>query len=338
MKARTLAAALTVVAIAGCSSAKPQRTVIGVRKVALAMAFSDQALKTVVPPRIVVEIIPAPPEAIVAALPEAAPYIAPRPPAAVTPPAPPPPAACPTAPKGGPLPDPAPVAISKPPVAGTYVQRNKGTIKINGAIPLTFPYPAISLVVVRDVKVEDVPDPLYGTVRTTSFTLQDQVTPTIKTVSRYEFNATQMNLVQRDVVNGQQVTSLKPTPGVEVLGFGGPGSSWTSAGIDPATANALAVQGTIPTNEAVDLCGKLVDTLKVSTDEHQVNATTGDQSGTRAGTPTVTSYATQLGGLPVRREQHVNQVASTDAGPVSFDTDVVSTFVSTSPLPAGPGR
>jgi hypothetical protein len=334
MRTRILRAALAVVTLAGCSSGRPQRTVIGVRKVALAMAFSDQALKTVVPPRIVVTYVPAPPEAIVAALPEAAPYIPPAPPAATAPPKPPTPA-CPKAAPGGPLPDPAPVALTKPPVAGTYVQQNKGTIKLNGAVPLSLPYPTFSLVIIRDIAVADVFDPVYGTVRTTSFTLEDQILPTIKTVSRYEYNATQMNLVQRDVVNGAATTRLKPTPAVEVLAFTGPNTSWNAAGLDTSTATALSVQGTIAPNEAVDLCGKLVDTLRVSTDEHQVNATTGEQSGSRAGTPTVTSYATQLGGLPVRRELHTTQIASTDAGPVSFDTDVVSTFTSTTPMAPG---
>jgi hypothetical protein len=331
---RVVAVAVALALLAGCSHSRPKKTVIGVRKVALAMAFSDQALKTKVPPRIVVNLIPAPPEAIVAALPEAAAYMPPPSPTIPAPPKPPA-AACPKAPTS-PLPDPAPVAISTPPVAGTYLQQNKGTIKINGAVPLTLPYPTFSTIEIRDITAEDVFDPAaLATVRKTSFTLEDQILPTTKIVSRYQYDALQVNLISREVVSGKQVTRVVTTPAVEVLGFGGPNSTWTSAGIDVSTATALSVQGSVVSQEPVDVCGKLVGTLRVSTDEQQVNGTTGEQSGTRAGTPTITNYATQLGGLPIRREQHTSQVVSTDAGPVSFDTDVVSTLVSTAPRPPG---
>jgi hypothetical protein len=59
------------------------------------------------------------------------------------------------------------------------------------------------------------------------------------------------------------------------------------------------------------------------------------QSGTRANQPTITNYAPQYGGLPVRREQHTSQVFRTDAGPLTLDTDVVSTLFAVEPLPPG---
>ena len=65
----------------------------------------------------------------------------------------------------------------------------------------------------------------------------------------------------------------------------------------------------------------------------QVDVDSRQQSGTRAGEPTITNYAPQYGGLPVRREQHTSQVIHTDAGPITLDIDVVGTLFSVKPFP-----
>lgn len=318
-------------ALAGCGFQAPDRTTLGVQRVGLDLAYSDDALKVIVPPRIVVKYVPAAPQAILAAVPGAKPYL----PAALPPSARPEPTACPKAPQGSVPDQPAAVAITTPPAAGTYLQRNVGTIKVGGATPLTFDYPAISRVVIRDVKSEDVVDPSYGKERQTSFVMEDQILPTFKIISTYQYNPRQLNLLKRDTVSGSTTTNFNPTPAVEVLAFTGPGTSWTGAGLDTVTLKSLTVQGSITAPEPIDVCGVLIDAERVSTDEKQVDVLNGNQSGTRTGQPAITHYANQFGGLPVRREQHTSQVVRTGAGPVTLETDVVSTLMSVRPLPPG---
>jgi hypothetical protein len=327
--ARIVAAGLATLVLAGCSFSAPDKTSLGVRRVGLDLAYSDNDLKVAVPPRIILKYVPAPPAAILAALPSASAYLPPPTPTAVPPVVPP----CPKAPAGSVPEQAATVAITTAPVAGTYLQRNVGTIKVSGTTPLTFQYPEVSQFVIRNVKTEIVTDPSYGRESHTTFVVEDQITPTFKIVSSYLYDPRQLTLLRRDTISGATITTFRPTPGVEVLAFTGQGGSWTGTGIDTVTLDTMTVQGSIAAPEAVDVCGTLIDAERVSTDEKQVDVANRSQSGTRVGQPSITHYATQFGGLPVRREQHTSQVVRTEKGPVTLETDVVSTMMSVQPVP-----
>lgn len=321
MKIRFLAIGAALALLSGCAA--PDRTVLGARRVGLDLAYSDDALKVPIPPRIITQYFPALPEELAAAFPGFNPV-------KVTPV--PGPFACPKAPADAVPEDPATVAFATKPVLGTYLSHNVGTIKLNGAIPITVPYPIYSKLIVRDVSTKDTTVPVTGTIRTTTFVIEDQILPNYKIISTYTYDARVLNLVERDTdINGAKTTFV-PSPAVEVFAFAGPGATWNSAGIDTATSNSLAVSGSIAATEPVDVCGAMIDAQKASTNEMQVDARTGNQSGTRTGKPTITHWATQYGGLQIRRETHSSQVVQTQSGPISIDTDVVSTLMSIRPV------
>lgn len=335
--ARATALVSAMLTLTGCGWNSPSKTELGIRRIGLDLAYSDEALRVKVPPRILVKYVPAPPAALIARVPGAATYLPDdQPPPHV--PAPKEPLACPKAPAGAVPEEPAAVAITSPPVAGTYLQRNVGTIKVSGSPPLTFTYPEISELVIRDVKTQEVVDPSLGRILKTTFVAEDRVLPTYKIVSKYEYDTKQVNLLERSIISGATTTTFHPSAGVEVVSFGGPGATWDAAGVDTDARNTLVVQGSIAQPEVVDVCGMLVDSQKVSTDENQVDVANASKSGSRAGMPIVTHYAMQFGGLPVRRDQHTTQVIRTDAGPVTVDTDVVSTLMSIHPLPPEQAR
>jgi hypothetical protein len=324
---KLLALVLATSLLSACGAGQPEKSSIGVRKVALGLAYSDKDLKVDLPPEVIIRYLPALPDDIAAAFPGTRPLLPPNNPFGIF--------TCTPAAADAPVSDVAPSAITTPPKEGTYLVQNKGTLKIGGAIPITLPYPPFTKLVIRGVKVEDVDDIYAGSVRKTTFIAEDQILPNFKVVSTLQYDNGELSLLQRETVNDGASTFFAPTPAVEVFRFTGPGGSWQSAGIDVATENALVVQGKIGPREAIDVCGRVVDSLPVSTDEQQVDLANIQQSGTRAGQPTITNYAPQFGGLPVRREQHTTQVFRTDAGPLTLDTDVVSTLMSVEPLPPG---
>jgi hypothetical protein len=329
---RSLALTMALIALvaSGCGFNRPDPTQLGVRRLGLDLAYSDDSLKVKVPPQVIVKYVPAPPGSISALVPGAAAYLPPSNPAIAAPTP-----TCPKAPPGALPAQVAEVAITRPPVAGTYLQHNVGTIKVSGTVPLTFPYPSMSRVIIKDVRAVDTTDEVGTKTHQTTFTLEDEILPTYRIVSSYAYDTKQLNLVSRTVISGKASTSFRPAPPVEVVAFTGPGSSWDSAGVDTDTYTTLAVQGSIGKPEPVDVCGQLIDTQRISTDENQVDVADGTQSGTRSGQPAITNYALQLGGLPLRREQHTSQVVKTDNGPVTFTTDVVSTLMTVHPAPAG---
>lgn len=322
---RTSRPAIVLVALLvvfGACGGDPDRTVLGARRVALDLAYSDESLRAEIPPEVIVRYLPALPEDLATAFP-GVPRTA-APPMRVDP--------CPKAPSNAIVEVPAPAAFAYPPVAGTYLQRNSGTIKVEGPITVEFPYPPITEVVIRDVETVDVPDSNGRNVRTTAFVVEDRVTPEYRVVSRYSYDPRLVNLVEETVVSGDTTTTFTPSPALQVFPFTGPGETWTVAGSDTDALTSRVIQGETLQPEPVDICGVLVDAQRAALEIRHVDLETLNQSGTKQGQPSITHYATQFGGLPIRREAHTEQVVQTDAGPVTIETDVVSTFVSLEPV------
>lgn len=314
----------------GCANHGPS-TLIGVRKVSLSVAFKDDALTPPKVPKVVVNVLaPAPP------VPVGSFTLAP-PPAVPALPTIPVPQLCPAAPPGATPDEPATVAITRTPKEGTYYKRNDGTVKVTGGVvPLTFPYPPISQVTVSHVSTTVVTSPYYGDEPVTTYEVDDQLAPTLSVRSTYSYNPRELDLVKEEVISDGQITSFNPTPSIEALPFTGPGATWASAGIDTSNRTGETLQGSIDgARQVIDVCGKLVDTLKVSTTENRASVSDGSTSGSgnpdHPNVPIVQNYALQLGGLVVRREEHSQRTLQTSSAPITLQIDVVSTLLSVTP-------
>ncbi|MEY2424469.1 MAG: hypothetical protein QOI61_41, partial [Actinomycetota bacterium] len=221
-RVRFVALTLAVSLLSACGATKPERSSIGVVPVQLGLAYSDMKLKVDLPPQVIVHFLPALPDDILGAFPGAGPFLPPNP--ALSP------FACVAAPSDAPVLDVAPTAITTPPKEGTYLVQNTGTLKIGGAIPITLPYPPFSKLVIRGVKVEDVKDVYAGSVRKTTFIVEDQILPNFKTVSTVQYDAGELSLLARETVTDGASSFFTPTPAVEIFRFAGPGGSWQAAG------------------------------------------------------------------------------------------------------------
>jgi hypothetical protein len=323
----------------GCVGTHTPRSLIGVRKVALSMAFKDPALAPPVEPKIVLQYVPAPPEAINPVTNTFVPPPLPSGPPIARPALPSAPVVelCPTAPPGSNPDEPAAVSITRPPTEGTYFKKNTGTIKVTGGpIPITLPYPIFSKFVVSNVVTRTEDTFYYGNEPITYFETEDQLLPTFSVKSYYRYTPRELTLQKEEIISDGQVTTFAPTPAIEVLRFMGPGTTWPSAGIDGDHSQAESLQGAIDGNrEVIDVCGKMVDTLKVSTTEHRVNFNDGSTAGSgntdHPDSPIVQNYAPQYGGLVVRREEHSLRVINANGGRAQVQVDVVSQLMSIEP-------
>ncbi len=321
---RTAALLLIVLALisSGCAGSNADKTEIGVQPVALSLSFKDPSVVTPLPPRVIVTLIPALPSDILKLNPGFKFPKGPTPPSFACVPA-----------AAGTRPDiVATVAIVKPPREGTYLMHNTGSLEIQGAINLKLPYPPVSKTIIRDVKKDQVAG-LFGNTNVTSFIQETQITPTIKTIEKFAYDADSLDLVQRTIVNGDAQSTFTPNPAVTVFPFTGSGSDFRGAGIDPSTLSALAITGDVSNKVAVDACGTVIDTYQANTTERQLDVSAASTSGTNTNEPTHTWYAPQFGGLVIKRESHTTQVIKTDAGAGVVIIDVVSTLLNTEPLP-----
>jgi hypothetical protein len=179
-------------------------------------------------------------------------------------------------------------------------------------------------------------DLYYGKEPVTTFESEEQLAPGLSVKDYFSYNPRELDLVKEEVITNGEVTTFAPTPAIQVLPFTGPGNTWTSAGVDPDTKTTAAVQGDIAgTKQLIDVCGAIVDTLKVSTTETRAavldQAASGSGNSDHPNAPIVQNYAPQFGGLVVRREEHSQRTIKTDSAPVTLQIDVVSTLMSTKP-------
>jgi hypothetical protein len=329
---RRLPVVLAVVAglLATACGGGDGRLEIGIRRVALDLAFSEEELAEPVPPERIIQMVPAPPEVQEPAdldqfrspLPEA-----PAPPIEL----------CPTAPPGAAPADPVTFAVDDPPVAGSYLRHNEGTIEVStgGALSFTLPFPFISRWDIPSIDEVEVPAPLglgEPTVHN-EWDVEKVLSPSYSVVDRFRLLPDKVQLVSRTTTNGEFTTEFVPDPPVDVYVFGVENTSWTSAGMDDEQGTAMLFQGRIDSREIVDVCGTAVDTYRVEVSETLVNLRTGETSGSAEGEPSIFNVATQFGGLVVREDVHVTQTTR-DPGTgaaVVLEFDYVSTLSSIEP-------
>jgi hypothetical protein len=305
----------------GCAS-KANNSLIGVRKVDLSLAFKDQSLVKPLPPKLIVTQIPATNEDILKYNPGRKLPAAPRQLFACTP-----------APEGTRPDEPATVAITRKPLEGTYFMKNDGTLEVQGgAIALKLRYPQITKVIVRNVKSEVQENPYFGNIAVTTYEVETQITPTLKIIEKLSYDFDGLDLVQRITeIDGAQ-TVFTPTPALPIMAFGGEGATFQGAGADLDSSAAAVIQGSIPGKEAVDACGKVIDTYVAETTERFIDVGNVTSSGTDPQRPTQTRYALQLGGLVIKRESHTTQVIEQDGATATVVIDVVSTLINVEPV------
>jgi hypothetical protein len=324
---------LATALVAGCSSGHHDLE-LGIKRVALALAFADEGKAQPVPPKVVYQLIPAPP-----ALVDEAPS---------TPPAALPPFELPafiTCPKANLAGAPAQAVLrlaTKPPDAGKYPRRNTGTIHVDGGlVPLDLPYPPFSLWEFGAATHVDVAgDPSGAAVAPETddeFTVKKALTPDFFTVETLRRTSTGIVLVKRESTANGVKTTFTPTPPPTVYQFGVENDEWRSAGIDTDTSTSILITGKILKREVVDVCGTLVDTYQAQYTEELVNLDTGEVSGTDPAATSLISVAPQLGALVVKEDMHlVSHVRDAKSGaPLTITMTYISTASSTEPVPPG---
>jgi hypothetical protein len=328
--------AAACLALSACASTPRDKDEIGIKKAGLTLAFKDE--KLAVPPEVIIQYLPAP-EAIARQAVEH-----PKIPIPVDP------AACP--PAQGSVDRPAPFAISTPPKPGTYKRINTGTIKVTiGPLSAVVPYPRVTTMVVKNVRTTpgDPPPPVPGAVPgsvtgavpavvtvgdVTTFDVVETVSKTFTIFEQYRYDLRSMNLVSRQVHNGDASQSLTPTPAPEIYGFGGLGSSWSGLGVDSRARTSVATNGNVERTEVVNLCGTPFDSVRVPSTTQVVNLRDQTTSGTRTADnkQDILNIAPHLGGLFAVRELHTRDTLRSNNVPVLVDYDVVSVLASQEPV------
>lgn len=337
---KRLAAAVSMLVLtASCSGSSQSLGEIGVRRIALDLAFSDPALAEPVSPRTIIQHIPAPPGLTVDNL-----FLPPakRPPndgGDRRPDDEPPPSDCPAP---GPLAAPdLPVGhkVAFPAASGVYSVANEGqTTVIGGVTPVVVPFPSTSALVVRPGEAPPRPGAL-GTLtpapRTAVYELQRRLADNYTVIETLELTDTAIRLLRRITRTAAGETVLTPDPPVDVYQFQVQGHSWRSAGLDMERGVSMVYEATIAEREILAVCDELVDTYRVEVSERLVDLTDGRVTGTSSGEVTTFNIAPQLGGLLVREEVHSfgNSRDPATGTPVTVELDYVSHLTTIEPEP-----
>jgi hypothetical protein len=322
----TLALALALVA-GGCGGKDKPDLQIGLKRVALDLAFKDGDQGR-----------PPGPEAVIVptAVPSQAEFAVTAPSDVFTRPGDPPRPArvCPAAQAGAVPEEPATVSVLKPPTAGTYALHRKGTFEVElpqntlrGAMPA------------EGAKT-------YGKVRPVEGAFEFDVverTGDNVTSQTLRVTPTAIELVHQETKIGQATVTFTPTPAVTLMVLGkGEAASWNSAGVDTETGAVMAVQGTIVKRQNVDLCGTMYDTYVVRSTERITNSQAGYTSHTDdtenpptggPGLPNTYFVATHHGGLFIQEDLHTTTqlTVGNPPTPVTLRLDYTNTFDSIRP-------
>src|SRR5437763_8291888 len=244
-------AALACLVAPACGFGHGPDFTIGFRRVALDLAYQDQALAT--PPTRQDIVIPQPVLATgtfvinqqpLRATPTTVPRVAPP---AVN--------LCPTASPDSHPDQPVTVFATVPPKAGTYLLHNTGKFTIgSGPLATTFPMPPQSAIEIKNVAQSDLGnDPVNGpttaiswdvvqpglngsttTTYRTTFSPAPAVSTVEQTAQQAHAPAGELDLVHLVITSGSTTVDFRPNPPVTLMSFmTGEGTSWNSAGIDP---------------------------------------------------------------------------------------------------------
>ena len=330
---RAILVLLAVALVSGCSNGHKELE-LGIKRIALDLAFADEAKAVPVPPKVVYQLLPAPP-AIVASGPDTLPTRLPsfELPAFVR---------CPKAPDGA-APEQAVLRVaSRSPAGGKYPRRNTGKIHVDGGIvPIDLPYPPFSLWEQTPPTPVDIPADPTGAVTPAAkgdeYTVKKSLTPDFYVTETFRRTPTEILLLKRVTVANGTTTTFTPSPAITYYSFGVENDEWRSAAVDQETSTAMVLTGKILKREVVDVCGTPVDTYQAQITEETVNLDTGEVSGSDPTAPSLLNVAPQLGGLVVREDVHsVTHTRDAKSGsPLTITFAYVSTASTTEPVPPG---
>jgi hypothetical protein len=337
MKLGCMLAVLALLA-AACGGSGSDALEIGIKRIALDLAFKDDTKAEPLAPARVIEVIGAPPDTIAPLAEDPLPR--PRLPSTTValPPAP----RCPEAAPDNFPKEPVTIFIRGVPKEGTYRLHNRGTIKITTAtFTLNLPFPAVSTWKIRNVvatpqvpsefpkEVRDIIDP--GDIVT--FDIEKQLGPTLRIIDSIKYDRTTLSLTKRVTISEGRRDELNPTPAITFMKTDqGDGDSWSSAGMDRGTNTAMVVQGSIEKREFVDICGERFDAWKVLSTESTANLVNSEHSETDVQQPNVYRFANQFAALVLQEEGHFSSTLLVDGTPVTVEFDYVSTLDSIEPL------
>lgn len=335
-----LVALLVASVLAGaCAPSGPDPLEFGVQRIALDIAFVDEAAAPPPAPEVIVQLIPAPPEVFepgfdfrTVEVPEEEEDFGPED-DLVLPPLPP---RCPAASPQATIDLPVSPSVLDPPAPGFYPRANSGFIELVTAGPmLKFPYPFESSWQVSPERAAPGPTGSVPLPNNTPIGRQWTVTKQLgsfRTVELMELATNGVLLVERRTINNGVETVLRPDPPVTFFQFGAEGDSWNSAGADVENDLAIVIQGSINDRAVIDVCGVLAEAFVIGYTEQVVNLATGETSGTDSAEPSTIFYAPQYGGLVVKEEMHSTQrVTAEDGSPVVINLDYISTLMTVDP-------
>ena len=332
---------------------------IGLRRVALDLAFKDEEKAVAAEPnrivRTVVEYVDFGEEIIWEDAPEPKrripPVIPPRAPAKV----------CDVAPENDTPEIPAFHVRKGDPIVGTYERHNTGKIgftaaTLNGSIP--FPstsewdiidvsnQPRITALRPEDQKAH-VPDPVQANTTAApvagKFTVVRIVRGLPTTYTTYEYSSTFLHLTERkSVARDGKETLFRPTPPIRFVALNeteGTDSEVTFAGVDRQTNVAMTITSKIVGREWVDICGEVFDSYRVEWQEQLIDMSTGSPtvSGNASDQFNVWNVQFDNGLLVLREELHYAIQTTTEVAgapvPVTLSIDVSSVLDSMEPAP-----
>ena len=338
---------------------------IGLRRVALDLAFKDETKAEPVSPRQVVSQLAIVDQGVTEEVPE---EIEPkRGPRVIVVPGRKSEPLCLPAPAGAQYDVPTYAVVKDPPAVGRYTRHNTGTLKIETSLfNLDLPYPPKTNVDITDIRFVTASSYLNreeadslglpGEVRNneTAFPARVEFTMTRSGPSgskfvdtfRYSLGGTTggdfLWLIRRETTVSGTKTVFNPTPPIRYVKLfvtEGTDSEVTHAGVDRATNTALTVQSKIIGRESVDVCGEVIDTFRVQIQENFVDLSKTPPviSGNENGTANFWNMQFDHGLLLVREEVHSTfRGTASIAGapvPVTVRYDYTSTLDALEPKP-----
>ena len=299
-----VARAIALAAIAGMAATAcgphPAAS-IAMRSTALNLQFARPDLAKPIPPKILINLLPAPPPA---AIPTG--LSASFPPIVV----PPATNGCAPSKKAKPA---APLKASTlgAPAEGFYGYATKGKATVSGGKQnVTVPMPFLAEAAISKSS-QETPDatvaaeggaPASG--KETEYTVTTRFSSTLSEVDVLMVSATSINLVQRTLTDGQRSLNFTPTPQVQLIQFGAVGSNWKSRGTDSNSGSVMDYQGSITGIKQINVCGQLVKGYEVSYSYSLANPAVAEIIRTNSNDANTLLVAPQLGGLIL--SQHID--------------------------------
>ena len=292
----------TIAGLAATACGPHPAASIAIRSTALNLQFARPDLAKPIPPKILINLLPAPPPAIVVSVPPAS-----IPPIFI----PLPSNGCPPASQKAKPAAPLKASTLGSPTAGFYVYDTKGKATVSGgAQNVTVPMLPLTQVAISKPTQAD-PDstvvaeggaPASG--KETEYTVTTHLSDKVSQVDELTVSATSINLMQRTLSDGERTMTFTPTPQVQLVTFGAVGSSWKSKGTDSSSGSVMDYQGSITAIKQINVCGQLVKGYDVSYSATLTNPAEAEIIRTNSNDANTMLVAPQLGGLVV--SQHID--------------------------------